>query len=95
MPVYEFACTDCGRKYEIVATLAEFDAGLKPACPKCGGKRCKQVIGRVTLLTSSKSEESFDDDFGDETDMDSGGLDDDYGSEDLGENGDFGDIEDE
>ncbi len=71
MPVYEFKCEDCGRHFDVVASLAEFDAGLKPVCPGCAGRTCRQVIGRVTLLTSSKSE----DDLGD--------LEDDIGADDL------------
>ena len=52
MPVYEFQCQDCGKKFEIVATLAEKEVGLDPACPKCGRKRARQVFSRFTLLTT-------------------------------------------
>lgn len=92
MPVYEFECQDCARKFDIVATFAEFDAGLKPLCPKCGGRRCRQVIGRVTLLTSSKSERGFDDDFRDDGLDEAGGPDDEFGTEDLGGDDDSDDF---
>ncbi len=93
MPVYEFLCEGCGRHFDVVATLAEFDAGLAPVCPKCRGRKCRQVIGPPTLLTGSKSESDLDDEFGDDSFDDESGLDDDYGTDDL--NGDEGldDIE--
>ncbi len=60
IPVYEYQCRDCGKKFEIVATLAEKEAGLDPACPKCGRMRACQVFSRFTLLTGSKTEDDFD-----------------------------------
>ena len=86
MPVYEFECEDCGRKFDIVATLTEKEAGLKPACPKCGCKKTRQVLGRFTLLTSSKSDvDDFDsEDFGDAAAGPDTGLGDDEGLDELG-----------
>jgi len=82
MPVYEFKCEDCGRRFELVATLAEQDAGLEPECPKCGSGNCRQVFGRVNIVTSSKSDSDLDD-FGEDDGL--GDMpDNDYG-------GDFGD----
>lgn len=91
MPVYEFRCEGCGRKFDIVASLKEKEAGLEPVCPKCGGTDCSLVFGRPTVMTSSKTDE-LGDDFGDD-DLDLGddpgdeGLDDDFGSE-----GDYDDL---
>jgi len=84
MPVYEFQCQDCGKKFEIVATLAEKEAGLDPACPKCDRKAARQVFSRFTLLTGSKTDEDFGDgldDMGAGGDL--GGLSDDAGMDDL------------
>jgi putative FmdB family regulatory protein len=97
MPVYEFQCQDCGKKFEIVATLAEKEAGLDPACPKCGRTRARQVFSRFTLLTGSKTDEGFDeglDDMGGGGDM--AGLPDDAGMDDLDDpgSGDSGDLDD-
>jgi putative FmdB family regulatory protein len=83
MPVYEFRCEDCGRRFDVVATLKEKDAGLDPVCPKCGGTDCSLVFGKPTVITSSKTDE-FDDDLGaDEPvvddDLVGDGLDDDLG----------------
>jgi putative FmdB family regulatory protein len=97
MPVYEFQCQDCGKKFEIVATLAEKEAGLNPVCPKCGRKRARQVFSRFTLLTGSKTDDGFDDGLddmgpGDETH----GLPDGMGMDDLDDagSGDSGDLDD-
>lgn len=78
MPVYEFKCEDCGKKFDVVATLSEKESGLRPACPKCGGMRVRQLFGRFTLLSGSKTEPEDDDlgesgpgdDFGDESGLD-------------------------
>ena len=97
IPVYEFQCQDCGKKFEVVATLAEKEAGLDPACPKCGRVRARQVFSRFTLLTGSKTEDDFDegsDDMGPGDDL--GGLPDDAGMEGLDDMGpgDSGDLDD-
>ena len=74
MPVYEFVCADCGKTFDVVATLKEYGAGLGPECPKCGGVNVSQVFGTFTLLGGSKTDEF--DDFGDDPgDDDSGGDD--------------------
>uniref|UniRef100_A0A7C4G9I2 Zinc ribbon domain-containing protein n=1 Tax=candidate division WOR-3 bacterium TaxID=2052148 RepID=A0A7C4G9I2_UNCW3 len=87
MPVYEFKCEDCGKKFDIVATLAEKESGLSPACPKCGGMRVRQVFGRFTLLSGSKSDvedEDFGDSGPDEDFGDDAGLDE-FDDQELGE----------
>lgn len=78
IPVYEYQCEDCGRKFDIVATIGEKEAGLAPSCPKCGRQRCRQVFSRFTLLAGSKSES---DDFG--PDMPDDGADFDGGTDDA------------
>jgi len=94
MPVYEFQCQDCGKKFEIVATLAEKEAGLDPSCPKCGRMRARQVFSRFTLLTGSKTDEDFDDDVGAGDDL--GGLPDGAGMGGLDDPGldEAGDLDD-
>lgn len=87
MPLYEYRCEDCGKKFDLIASIAEKEAGLHPVCPKCGSKDCRQVFGRVTVLTSSKSGE-FDDDLPDDAgDSDDLGMDEmadtDAGGDDL------------
>jgi putative FmdB family regulatory protein len=97
MPVYEFQCQDCGKKFEIVATLAEKEAGLDPACPKCDRKRARQVFSRFTLLVGSKTDEDFSDGLDDMgAEEDAAGLPDDAGMDDLDDlgSGDPGGLDD-
>ncbi len=47
MPTYAYHCQDCGAAFEVKATLAEYDAGLKPACPECRSERARRHIGGV------------------------------------------------
>jgi hypothetical protein len=71
-----------------VATLAEKEAGLESACPKCGRLRSRQVFSRFILLAGSKTEEDFDEGLGDMGAGDEmGGLPDAAGMEGLDEAG--------
>jgi len=56
MPVYEFRCDECGRKFDVIATIEEKEAGLQPVCPNCGGMNVRQVFGRFTVVGGSKTE---------------------------------------
>ena len=44
MPIYIFACEDCGKTYEIQASMQEKDAGLMPNCPDCHSDHSRQLI---------------------------------------------------
>jgi putative FmdB family regulatory protein len=85
MPVYEFQCQDCAKKFDVVASLAEKESGLDPVCPKCGRKRARQVFSRFTLLAGSKTEsDDFDSGMDDEgPGTDTSGLGDDAGLDDM------------
>lgn len=54
MPTYDYECKDCGKKFEVHATIAEHDK-QKPKCPKCGGKKVAQLIEPFVAVTSKKS----------------------------------------
>lgn len=54
MPTYEYECRDCGKKFALVTTIAEHDKG-KAACPKCKGRKVKQVVSSFITKTSRKS----------------------------------------
>ncbi len=58
MPIYEYACPDCGGAFEIRATMSEKRKGLEPACPKCGGRNAVQVFGSLTILAGGRSRSS-------------------------------------
>jgi putative FmdB family regulatory protein len=95
LPVYEYQCQDCGKKFEVIATLAEKEAGLSPACPSCGRKRARQVFSRFTLMTGSKSgSDDFDSDMPDAGMGDPAGMDDfdDMEPDELSGSGELDDI---
>lgn len=43
MPVYDYQCTKCGERFEIMCKLADRDANT--ACPACGARETAQVFG--------------------------------------------------
>jgi len=47
--IYVYRCQKCGQYFEVRATLAEKEAGLKPVCPRCQAQRAEQVFTRVGL----------------------------------------------
>lgn len=52
MPIYEYFCQDCENKFEIKASFAEKEQGLKVECPRCGSSKTVQVFGN--FFTFSK-----------------------------------------
>jgi putative FmdB family regulatory protein len=84
MPLFEYRCNRCGKKFSLLVGMTAEKAKLE--CPKCGGKKATKLISRIAR--TPKSEDDFDDlpdDLGDED-----GGDEDMGGEDLGD-----DLDDE
>jgi putative FmdB family regulatory protein len=54
MPVYQFACKECNKRFEVARTLREYQKG-KFACPKCGSKKVEQRVAAFFAVTSKKS----------------------------------------
>ncbi|HUK13396.1 MAG TPA: zinc ribbon domain-containing protein [Thermoanaerobaculaceae bacterium] len=50
MPLYEYSCRDCGRRFEVLQRVGADAAGL--ACPACGGA---QVTKQLSTFASSVS----------------------------------------
>ncbi len=53
MPRYDYRCPDCKKKFSVLLSIKEHDAGVK--CPKCGGKKVEQLISSFMTKTSRKS----------------------------------------
>jgi putative FmdB family regulatory protein len=51
MPFYDFLCKGCGAVFEVRATIKEKEAGLKLACPECGGHEVRQRLSRVQMIS--------------------------------------------
>ena len=53
MPIYEYRCADCRKKFEVLVLKAEEESSLR--CPHCSSAKMKRLISR---FTSIKSEEA-------------------------------------
>jgi putative FmdB family regulatory protein len=54
MPTYEYQCLDCKKSFSLILSIAEHDKA-RAACPKCKGKKVKQVVSSFITKTSRKS----------------------------------------
>lgn len=79
MPLYEYRCDKCKRKFSLLEGVTAKKA--KRACPKCGSRKLTKLISRIAPIVR---EEDLDDDFGDD-------FDDDYEDSEFGDDGDNGD----
>lgn len=81
MPIFEYRCLDCRKKFEKIVLSA---AGKEsPSCPHCGGRNGERLVSR--FATASKGEEGdFSSDFGDDFGADEGMGDDDTGEASWG-----------
>ena len=57
MPTYEFHCEKCGKNFEQVWALSEYNKRIKEKnkCPACGSVRVVKTISAVQVKTSKKS----------------------------------------
>jgi putative FmdB family regulatory protein len=53
MPIYEYVCSDCKQKFELLKPMSQSGEGT--SCPKCGGK-AQRVLSRFC----SHGEEGLD-----------------------------------
>ncbi len=55
MPIYEYRCLDCGRRFSIFwRTISAAEEGT-PRCPRCGSERVQRLISRVRVLRSEEA----------------------------------------
>ena len=90
MPIYEYRCTECHRKFEqIVLRGKMLDSA---SCPRCGSQAVERLMSTFSLSgLRKKSEEDFGDDF----DAPDTGPEDDFGDDDLGDDEESGFGEDD
>jgi len=56
MPVYEYACPDCGAKFDALRSMSQADAAI--ACPKCGGQNPRRGISVFAAVSKGSGAES-------------------------------------
>lgn len=49
MPFYEFRCQECGEEFTKRVSWREKS---EVACPRCGSKKLREILGAVGLLRS-------------------------------------------
>lgn len=54
MPVYEYRCRKCGKKFNRVEHMSEHGA-KRARCPKCKSTQVNQIFGTFFAKTSKKS----------------------------------------
>lgn len=55
MPRYDFECTTCDHRFELVEKIADHDSDRRPPCPACGGNETRRIFSPVFAKTSRKS----------------------------------------
>lgn len=54
MPIYDFQCQKCGKEFNLVLTLKQYEQ-KQFACPACQAKEVEQLITSTQVITSRKS----------------------------------------
>jgi putative FmdB family regulatory protein len=55
MPTYEYACSNCGERFEKMMTISERQRQGAPRCPKCKSKKVEQVPAAFQAVTAKKT----------------------------------------
>ena len=51
MPIYEYACDECGENFEVLVSSAK----VKSACPKCGAKKISRRFSTFAAHVGSST----------------------------------------
>jgi putative FmdB family regulatory protein len=54
MPVYEFACRDCQKTFQIIRPISE-SSSANVTCVHCGSSKVERIWSTVYAVTSKKS----------------------------------------
>jgi len=54
MPVYDYKCLDCKKKFTLTLSVVEHDK-IRMKCPKCGSKKVEQQMAAFFAVTSKKT----------------------------------------
>lgn len=61
MPLFEYECRKCGKRFSLLVGVTAEKARL--ACPKCGSRQARKLISRIAR--TPRGEDDLDDDLGD------------------------------
>ena len=51
MPIYEYACSSCGKEFELLLR----NSSAKPQCPGCSGTDLRKKMSAPAAITASSS----------------------------------------
>ncbi len=54
MPLYEFYCDKCQKEVSVTMSISEREKG-QAACPRCGSRAMRPLMGTFFTQTSKKS----------------------------------------
>jgi putative FmdB family regulatory protein len=54
MPIYEFKCVSCGKRFERLCSIG--DSGEKLSCPKCGAAGPSRVMSGFSAKGTDREE---------------------------------------
>ena len=54
MPIYEFRCKDCERKFEVKLPMSR--SGEKQSCPECKSSNTLRIFNAVSVVNSNASD---------------------------------------
>ncbi|HQA08100.1 MAG TPA: zinc ribbon domain-containing protein [Syntrophomonadaceae bacterium] len=52
MPIFDFACQDCGKKFDLMISNRDKD---KVTCPECGSSKVRQLLSLFNTTSSGGS----------------------------------------
>ena len=55
MPIYEYRCLDCGRRFSLYFQTFSEASEAKPTCPKCGSANVIKLVSRVAVMKSEET----------------------------------------
>ncbi|HEY68013.1 MAG: zinc ribbon domain-containing protein [Chloroflexi bacterium] len=50
MPLYEYCCSECGARFDVLRAMSDADASI--ACPKCNSENTHRVISLFSAIGS-------------------------------------------
>jgi putative FmdB family regulatory protein len=53
MPIYEYICLDCNKKFETIRPMSQADSPL--ACQTCGGENVKRKLAAFYAMSGGHS----------------------------------------
>jgi len=53
MPIYEYRCSDCGKKMQVLTLSVK--SAVEPKCRHCVGVNLQKLVSRIAVLRSEES----------------------------------------